>query len=117
MSDFAIQERQVPGREDITILDLSGLSPVFGPNINSAVERLLEKGKTKIILNLSALELIDSGSIQTLRTSSLEVQKRGQVLRLPKPSRFVAGYLATTGGVLDLCHLFYDEQKAIDSFN
>ena len=62
MAELNIRERQAG---DVTILDLEGKITIGEGNValRSAVRRLVQEGKKKVLLNLSGVSYMDSSGI------------------------------------------------------
>jgi anti-sigma B factor antagonist len=68
MAELNISERQAG---DVVVLDMTGRITIGEGSIalRSAIRRLLEEGKTKILLNLAGVGYIDSSGIGELVSS------------------------------------------------
>src|ERR671910_2632971 len=81
MAELNIRERQAG---DVTILDMDGKITIGEGSValRSAVRRLLEEGKKKILLNLAKVGYIDSSGIGELVSSYTAINKDGGELKL-----------------------------------
>jgi anti-sigma B factor antagonist len=75
MAELNISERQVG---DITILDMEGKVTIGEGSValRTAIRRLLEEGKKKILLNLAKVGYIDSSGIGELVSSYTAITKK-----------------------------------------
>jgi anti-sigma B factor antagonist len=71
-----ITERQAA---DVTILDLEGNIIMGGGSalLNEAINRLVEDGRKKILLNLAEVKYLDSSGIGGLVSSSVALNRAG----------------------------------------
>jgi anti-sigma B factor antagonist len=74
MAELSIKERQAG---DITILDMDGKITIGEGSValRTAIRRLLEEGKKKILLNLKGVGYIDSSGIGELVSSFTAITK------------------------------------------
>ena len=81
MSELNIRERQAG---DVTVLDMEGRITIGEGSValRSAIRRLLEEGKKKILLNLAKVGYIDSSGIGELVSSYTAINKEGGQLKL-----------------------------------
>ena len=75
MAELNISERQVG---DVTILDMDGKITIGEGSValRTAIRRLLEEGKKKILLNLARVSYIDSSGIGELVSSYTAITKK-----------------------------------------
>jgi len=109
-----IQQRE---REGIIILDLSGRLTV-GDEVSTYRERLqklIESGRTNIILNLKDVDYIDSTGLGALVMSYTSLQRAGGKIKLLNLSRRGIQLLVMTK-LTTIFEVFDDEQNAINSF-
>ena len=109
-----IQQRE---REGIIILDLSGRLTV-GDEVSTYRERLqklIESGRTNIILNLKDVDYIDSTGLGALVMSYTSLLRAGGKIKLLNLSRRGIQLLAMTK-LTTIFEVFDDEQNAINSF-
>jgi len=102
---------------DVVIVDFEGrLAVGVGDEVlPRLIEQLLNEGNTKILLNLSQMEYIDSNGLGEL-VQSLKTSKRfGASLRLLKPQDRVKKTLRLTN-LLPMFSVYDSESEAIKSF-
>jgi anti-sigma B factor antagonist len=110
-----INERRI---EDVTVLDLKGRIRITGRarGLHKAIRSLVEKGKTRILLNLSQVTHIDSSGIDELVASCVTAGNQGgeiKFLHLTEQMREVI----TTANLSALFDTYNNEYDAIASFN
>lgn len=100
----------------VSILDVSGRLTWFeGSALRDAISQLLKEGRKNIVLNLGALDYLDSSGIGELARSYVSVVKKGGAVK-------VVGLSAKVEEVLKMTQLFRvfpefpSEEEAIDSF-
>ena len=103
-------------KDAITILDVAGRLTSFEVSaLRDAVSRLLKEGRKNIVLNLGALDYLDSSGIGELARSYVSVVKAGGEMK-------VVGLSAKVEEVLKITQLFRvfpefpSEEAALDSF-
>jgi len=109
-----IQQRE---REGIIILDLNGRLTV-GLEVSTFRERLqklIDSGRTNIILNLKDVDYIDSTGLGALVMSYTSLQRAGGKIKLLNLSRRGIELLVMTK-LTTIFEVFDDEQNAINSF-
>src|SRR3954453_9662542 len=81
MAELDIKERQAG---DITILDMNGKVTIGEGSValRTAIRRLLEEGKKKILLNLGGVGYLDSCGIGELGSRFTAMNKEGGQLKL-----------------------------------
>ena len=104
-------------REGIGILGLNG-HLTFGhedSEFRSELDRLVQAGKTRLVLNLGHLHKLDTTGLGTLLFALAKLRKAGGNLALfnLKPSHIG---LLTEARLETVLEVFHDEQDAIDSF-
>lgn len=102
----------------VTIVDLSGritLGDETG-ELRDAVRELIAKGKKKIILNLAAVDYIDSSGVGELVSSFTAVRNAGGELKLLKLTKKVHDVLAVTK-LYTVFDIKDDEFTAVKSFD
>jgi anti-sigma B factor antagonist len=121
---ISIQERtnlrmQASTREvgEVTVVDIRGRITLGEGNVmlRDIVQELVEKGKTKIALNLAGVDHIDSAGIGELVRSHTAVRRAGGQLKIVNPGKKVQDVLKMTSlnAVFDIQQ---DEASAIKSF-
>ena len=115
MAELNIKERQAG---DITILDMDGKVTIGEGSValRSAIRRLLEEGKKKILLNLGGVGYIDSSGIGELVSSFTAVNKEGGTLKLLKLTQKIQDLLAITK-LLTVFDVYDEEETALASYN
>jgi anti-sigma B factor antagonist len=102
---------------DVTIMDVSGRI-VLGDgtgNLRREMRRLLEKGSTRILLNLSGVTYVDSAGVGELIASYVSVRKAGGTMKLIRlPDRLEELLLVTRLYVI--FDIRESEDNAIRSF-
>lgn len=100
----------------VSILDVSGRLTSFEVGaLREAVSRLLKEGRKNIVLNLGALDYLDSSGIGELARSYVSVVKKGGEMK-------VVGLSAKVEEVLKITQLFRvfpefpSEEEAVGSF-
>lgn len=102
---------------DVTILDLRGRATIGDESdlLNSHLQKLVDAGVQKILLNLAALSQLDSSGISVMVATRLSLSRKGGDLKLLcSPSR-VRTVLEVTH-LPDIIPTFEDEAQAIASF-
>jgi anti-sigma B factor antagonist len=114
MAELDIKERQAG---DVTVLDMSGKITIGDGSValRSAVRRLLEEGKKKILLNLAGVGYIDSSGIGELVSSYTAIEKDEGQLKLLKLTQKLRDLLAITK-LLTVFDVYESESEALNSF-
>ncbi|MFZ0036415.1 MAG: STAS domain-containing protein [Candidatus Acidiferrales bacterium] len=121
---ISIQERtnlkmQASTREggDATVVDISGRITLGEGNamLREIVQELVDKGKTKVVLNLAGVDHIDSAGIGELVRSHTALRRAGGQLKIANVGKKVQEMLKMTSlnAVFDI---HQDEDSAIKSF-
>lgn len=100
----------------VSVLDVAGRLTSFEVGaLRDAISRLLKEGRMSIVLNLGALNYLDSSGIGELARSYVSVVKKGGEMK-------VVGLSAKVEEVLKITQLFRvfpefpNEKDAVDSF-
>jgi len=100
----------------VSLLDVAGRLTSFEISaLRDAISRLLKEGRKDIVLNLGALDYLDSSGIGELARSYVSVVKKGGAMK-------VVGLSARVEEVLKITQLFrvfpefQSEEQAVDSF-
>ena len=90
MAELNIKERQAG---DITILDMDGKITIGEGSValRTAIRRLLEEGKKKILLNLAGVGYIDSSGIGELVSSFTAINKEQGATQAPQSDAETTG--------------------------
>lgn len=114
MAELNISERQAG---DVTILDLDGKITIGEGSVSlrSAVRRLIEEGKKRILLNLSNVSYVDSSGIGELVSSYTTVNREGGQLKLLNLTQKIQDLLAITK-LLTVFDTYDSEEDALKSF-
>ena len=114
MAELNIRERQAG---DVTILDMDGKITIGEGSValRSAVRRLIEENKKKILLNLANVGYVDSSGIGELVSSFTTVQREGGQLKLLKLTQKIRDLLGITK-LLTVFDTYDDEATALNSF-
>ncbi|PYS81888.1 MAG: anti-sigma factor antagonist [Acidobacteria bacterium] len=114
MAELNIRERQAG---DVTILDLEGKITIGEGSVSlrSAIRRLIEEGKKKILLNLAGVGYVDSSGIGELVSSYTTIQREGGQLKLLKLTQKIKDLLTITK-LLTVFDVYDDEAEALNSF-
>ena len=115
MPSLTTNQRQVG---PVTIVDLRGNIGLGAASLTlrRTIHDLLESGRTKIVLNFSQVDLMDSAGVGELAGAYLPVKTKGGELKLLNPTKNVHRVMQVTQ--LDKAFEVYtDEQLAIQSFS
>jgi anti-sigma B factor antagonist len=114
MAELNITERQAG---DVVVLDMTGRITIGEGSIalRSAIRRLLEEGKTKILLNLAGVGYIDSSGIGELVSSYTAIGKYSGQLKLLNLTQKLQDLLAITK-LLTVFDVYESEAEALNSY-
>lgn len=115
MAELSIKERQAG---DITILDMDGKITIGEGSValRTAIRRLLEEGKKKILLNLKGVGYIDSSGIGELVSSFTAITKEpGGELKLLNLTQKLQDLLGITK-LLTVFDCYTNESDALSEF-
>jgi len=109
-----IVERQVG---DVTILDLHGkiLIGEGDDALRDAVNKLVDSGKTKLLLNLAEVPYVDSAGLGEIVRCYTTVSKKGGKLKLLHLTKKIQDLLSITK-LLTVFETFENESEAVKSF-
>lgn len=115
MAELNISERQAG---DIVVLDLDGRITIGEGSValRTAIRRLIEEGKKKILLNLGKVGYIDSSGIGELVSSYTAINKEQGQLKLLKLTQKLQDLLAITK-LLTVFDVYDDEAEALNNFS
>lgn len=111
---FEIHERE---REGIAVFDLHGrliVGPAVG-TLRETIQAAVAQGKRNIVLNLAAVDYIDSTGLGTLVICFTSSQKAGGALKLLNLKRRELELLVLTK-LTTIFDIYNDEQEALNSF-
>jgi anti-sigma B factor antagonist len=112
---FTTNQRQVG---PVTIVDLRGNISLGAASLTlrRTIHDLIESGRTKIILNFSQVDLMDSAGVGELAGAYLPVKTKGGELKFLNPTKSVHRVIQITQ--LDkVFRVYTDEEMAIRSFS
>ena len=114
MAELNIRERQAG---DVTVLDLEGKITIGEGSVSlrTAIRRLIEEGKKKILLNLAGVGYVDSSGIGELVSSYTTINREGGQLKLLKLTQKIKDLLTITK-LLTVFDVYDDESQALNSF-
>jgi len=114
MAELNISERQVG---EVTILDMDGKITIGEGSValRTAIRRLLEEGKKKILLNLAKVGYIDSSGIGELVSSYTAINKENGELKLLNLTQKLQDLLTITK-LLTVFDVYESEEEALASF-
>ena len=109
-----INERRI---EDVTVLDLKGRIRLTDRTrgLHKSIRSLVEKGKTRILLNLSQVTHIDSSGLDELVASCVTAGNQGGEIKLLHPTEQMREVI-TTANLSALFDIYNNEYDAIASF-
>jgi anti-sigma B factor antagonist len=114
MAELNINERQAG---DVTVLDMSGKITIGEGSValRTAIRRLLEEGKKRILLNLAGVSYVDSSGIGELVSSYTAINKEGGQLKLLNLTQKIQDLLTITK-LLTVFDVYDSESEALNSF-
>jgi anti-sigma B factor antagonist len=114
MAELNINERQAG---DVTVLDMSGKITIGEGSValRTAIRRLLEEGKKRILLNLAGISYVDSSGIGELVSSYTAINKEGGQLKLLNLTQKIQDLLTITK-LLTVFDVYDGEADALNSF-
>jgi anti-sigma B factor antagonist len=109
-----IVERQI---NDVTLLDLHGKIMIGEGDdaLRDAVTKVVEAGKTKIILNLGEVDYVDSAGLGEIVRCYTTVSRKGGRLKLIHLTKKIRDLLSITK-LLTVFETFDSEDEAVRSF-
>ena len=115
----AILSLQISTREsdNVTILDLTG-RVIAGPDsdlLSPHLQEFVAKGASKLLLNLTAVTQLDSGSINAIAKTYASLSRQGGSLKILCPSTRIHAVLKVVQ-LLRFIPSFEDEAEALASF-
>lgn len=110
-----INERRI---EDVTVLDLKGRIRLTDRTrgLHKSIRSLVEKGKTRILLNLSQVTHIDASGLDELVASCVTAGNQGGEIKLLHPTEQMRKVIETAN-LSALFDIYNNEYDAIAGFN
>ena len=110
-----INERRI---EDVTVLDLKGRIRLTDRTrgLHKSIRSLVEKGKTRILLNLSQVTHIDASGLDELVASCVTAGNQGGEIKLLHPTEQMREVIKTAN-LSALFDIYNNEYDAIAGFN
>jgi anti-sigma B factor antagonist len=114
MAELEIKERQAG---DVTVLDMNGSIRMGEGSValRSAIRRLLEEGKKKVLLNLAGVGYMDSSGVGELIANYTTISKEGGQLKLLSLTDKIQNLLVITK-LLTVFDVYDNESDALNSF-
>jgi anti-sigma B factor antagonist len=114
MAELNISERQAG---DVTVLDLGGKITIGEGSVSlrGAIKRLVEEGKTKILLNLGKVSYVDSSGIGELVSSHTTISREKGQLKMLGLGEKIKELLVITK-LLTVFDTYATEPEALNSF-
>ncbi|HMF56480.1 MAG TPA: STAS domain-containing protein [Pyrinomonadaceae bacterium] len=114
MAELNIRERQAG---DVVVLDMDGRITIGEGSVTlrTAIRRLLEEGKKRILLNLAGVGYIDSSGIGELVSSYTAIGKESGQLKLLNLTQKLQDLLAITK-LLTVFDVYENEADALNSY-
>jgi anti-sigma B factor antagonist len=102
--------------DDVVILDINGRLTLGEGTVTlrTAVQKLLEEGDRKLVMNLAEVDYVDSGGLGELITAFTTVRAHGGQLKLLNLTRRIQDLLQITK-LLTVFDSFDSETEAIKS--
>ena len=110
-----INERRI---EDVTVLDLKGRIRLTDRTrgLHKSIRSLVEKGKTRILLNLSQVTHLDASGLDELVASCVTAGNQGGEIKLLHPTEQMREVIKTAN-LSALFDIYNNEYDAIAGFN
>lgn len=114
MAELSVKERQAG---DVTILDLSGEVRIGDASValREAMRKLVDSGKTKVLLNLGGVKYMDSTGIGELIANYTTLTRKGGQLKLLNLTERIQNLLVITK-LLTVFDAYDNEAEALKSF-
>ena len=102
---------------DVTILDLNGRITIGSGEeaLRNAMQEIINKGVTKILINMSGVTMIDSSGIGELVSAYTTATGRGAKLKLANLPAKVSDILTITQ-LITVFDVYDTESEAVQSF-
>jgi anti-sigma B factor antagonist len=102
--------------QDIAVMNIKGrVDSDTSPELDSALENLLNSEKNKIVLNLETVDYLSSAGLRALVNALKKAQESGGDLRLAAVSEQIEVIFRTVG-MLQMFKMFPSEEEAVASF-
>jgi anti-sigma B factor antagonist len=102
--------------KDIAVMNIKGrVDSDTSPELDSALENLLNSEKNKIVLNLETVDYLSSAGLRALVNALKKAQESGGDLRLAAVSEQIEVIFRTVG-MLQMFKMFPSEEEAVASF-
>jgi len=102
--------------KEVSVMNVKGrVDSNTVPELDSALENLLNSNKNKIVLNLEAVEYLSSAGLRALVKALKDAQKSGGDLRLAAVSEPIEVIFRTVG-MLQMFKMFPNDDEAVASF-
>ena len=104
-------------RSDVLVLRLRGRLTLGQPveSFRQAVERALESGSIRILVNLAEVPMVDSSGIGTLVRCQISAANQGGAIKLVQPQSYILKTLKIVG-LSDHFEIHESEEDAVASF-
>jgi anti-sigma B factor antagonist len=114
MAELDVKERQAG---DVTILDLNGEVRIGDASValREAIRKLVDGGKTKVLLNLGGVKYMDSTGIGELIANYTTLKRKGGHLKLLNLTERIQNLLVITK-LLTVFDAYDNEAEALKSF-
>ncbi len=107
MADLVIGLRNVNG---VPVLDLNGeVDSYNAPKLRERMVSLIDEGQTKLVINLSAVDYIDSTGLGTLVGGLKRASEKGGEIQIICPNEQIYKVFSITG-LVRVFHIFDSEQ-------
>ncbi len=102
---------------DVQVIKLRGDLKMGAPvdDLRQTLEDLFAAGDTRIVIELSEVQMVDSSGIGVLVRNLASAKQRGGSVKLVNPSKLTQQTLKMVG-LLPLFEIHSDEQAAVASF-
>lgn len=101
---------------EISVVKVKGrIDSETAPELDNALEKLLQENRNKIILDLQAVDYMSSAGLRAIVKSFQAAKKTGGDLRLASVSAPVEMILRTVG-MMQMLQMYPTEQEAMASF-
>ncbi len=104
-------------KKGVVILEIAGQVTSGGDDtmLQEAIDTLVASGRTRILVNLSKVDFMDSAGVGELVASHRMVERFGGKLKILSASPKVRSSLSTAK-LLPIFEVFEDEAEAVESF-